>query len=356
MRGNAHDGAFAVAHEDVVGDVDFDGLARDRVTHEEARGNAFLFLGGDVGFADAALAAFFNEGLEVGTAFGETQCERMLGGDRDEGDAHQGVGTRRVAGEELFFAVDFIGEGKRHAFGTADPVFLHAADLFGPARELFDVVEKFLGVLRDTEVVAGDFTLFHDRARAPAAAFDHLFVGEDGLVDRVPVDDLGLAVGDALFVHLQEEPLVPTVVVGLAGGDFSRPVEGEAERLHLRLHVGDVVVRPFGRSDLLGDGCVFGGQTEGVPPHRGHDVVPLHAVVAVHHVVEGVVANVSHVKLAARIGQHGADIELGLGLTVGVKSVLDGAVDVLGLPLGLDFRLDGLGRIGLAHYADPKVE
>ena len=35
-------------------------------------------------------------------------------------------------------------------------------------------------------------TLFDGRARAPAAPVDHLFVREDRLVDRIPVDEAGL--------------------------------------------------------------------------------------------------------------------------------------------------------------------
>ena len=346
---DAHDGAFAVAHEDVVGDPDFDGGARDRMVDEEARGDALLFHGRHVGFGHAALRAFGDEGLEVVAALRERLGERMLGGDRDEGDAHQGVGTRGVAGELLLRTLELVREGERDAFGAADPVLLHAADLFGPAVELREVVQKLLRVLRDAEVVARDLALFNNRARTPAAAVDHLLVREHGLVDRVPVDDLGLAVGDALFEHLQEHPLVPAVVVGLAGGDLARPVEGETERLHLRLHVGDVVVGPGGRRDVLRDRGVFRRKPEGVPAHRRHHVVPLHAVVPVHDVVQGVVAHVPHVELAARVREHRADVELGLGLAVGAHGVLDGSVDVLGPPLGLDFALHLLGGIGVAH-------
>ena len=230
-------------------------------------------------------------------------------------------------------------------------MLLHAAHLFGPAVELLQVVEEFLRVLRDPEVVARNFALFNDRARTPAAAFDHLFVGENGLVDRVPVDDLGLAVGNALFEHAQKEPLVPAVVVGLAGGDFARPVEGEAERLHLSLHVGDVAVSPLRGGDLLRERRIFRGQTEGVPAHRGHDVVALHAVEAVHDVVEGVVADVAHMELAARVGQHGAHVELGLRMAFGVERLFMGAINVAGLPHRLNFGFDLLGGVCLAHNA-----
>ena len=63
--------------------------------------------------------------------------------------------------------------------------------------------------------------------RQPRPSID-LLVGEHGLVDRIPVDERVLAVGDAFLEHLQEQPLVPAVVLGLAGRQFARPVEGEA--------------------------------------------------------------------------------------------------------------------------------
>ena len=276
----------------------------------------------------------------------------MFGRDRHEAHAHERVGTGRVDGEKLRVAVQLVGEAHRDAFGAADPVFLHAADLFGPAFELFDVLEELIGVLRDAEVVARDFALFDDGARAPAAPVDYLLVGEYGLVDGVPVDDLGLAVGDALFKHLEEHPLVPAVVFRAARGDFARPVESKTERLHLLFHVVDVVVRPLRGGDLLRDGGVFGRKTEGVPAHRGHDVVALHAVEAVHDVVQGVVAHMTHVELAARIGEHGADVEFGLRFAVRVECVLDGPIDVLGLPTGLDFGFHRLGGVGVAHNAE----
>ena len=164
-------------------------------------------------------------------------------------------------------------------------MFLHTADLFGPALKLVEVFQEFFGVMSNSEVIAGNLTLFNNSAASPAASFDHLFVCQHGVVDRVPVYCLGLAVGNAFFKHFQEHPLIPAVVVRFAGRNFARPVKGQAERLHLSFHVGDVVVRPFSRSDFLGNGGVFSRQAERVPAHRGHDVHAAHTQVAVKDVV-----------------------------------------------------------------------
>ena len=317
----------------------------------KARKDALLFHRGHVSFGNGALGAFFDEGLQFGLVLSETLGKRMFGSDCHEGHAHDGVGARRVDLQKLLFAVDFIREAEVDADRLADPVFLHAAHLFGPAVELLKVFEQFFGVLRDAEVVTRDFALFNESAGTPAAAVDDLFVGQNRLVDRVPIHDLGLAVADAAFEHLQEHPLIPAVVLGLAGGHFARPVESQAEREHLLLHVGDVAVGPFGRSHFLGQSGVFCGQTEAVPAHRRHYVVALHAAIAVKHVVEGVVADMAHVQLAGGVGQHGAHIELGLFLAVRTEGVFDGAVDIVLSPLFLDLRFDFLRIVGFAHGA-----
>ncbi len=167
-----------------------------------------------------------------------------------------------------------------------------------------EIVEQLVGVVGDPQVVHRDLALLDRRARAPAAAVDHLLVREHRLVDGVPVDDARLLVGDALFEHLQEQPLVPPVVRGIAGRDLARPVDRAAHRLHLPFHVGDVVVGPGRRRNAGLHRGVLRGQAERVPAHRHQHVVPLHPQVPVHHVADHVVAHVPHVQHARGVGQH----------------------------------------------------
>ena len=314
----------------------------------KARKDTFLFHRGHVGFSDGTFGAFVDEGLQFGLIFGKTLGERMFGGNRYERYAHDGVGTRRVHLQKLLFAVDFVREAEVDADGFADPVLLHAAYLFGPAVKLLEIVEQLFGVLRDSEVVARNLALFNESARAPAATFNNLFVGENRLVDRIPIDDLRLSVADAAFEHLQEHPLIPAVILGLACGNFARPIKSQTEGEHLLLHVSNVSVSPFGRSNLFGQSSVFGRQAEAVPTHGRHDVVTLHTAIAIEHIVEGVVADMTHMQLARGVGQHGAHVELGLFLAV---RVLNGAVDVVLPPLFLNLGFDFLRIVGFAHGA-----
>jgi hypothetical protein len=255
--------------------------------------------------------------------------QRMLGRHGAEGHAHDGVGARRedvhaaVADQRAVGAADVVREGEAHALALADPVLLHQAHALGPAGQVvgssgsFTPAQQLVGVLRDLQVVARDLALLDGAPlRQPRPSID-LLVGQHGLVDRVPVDDLGAALGDAGFQHLQEQPLVPLVVLGVAGGDLAAPVDRQAHGLHLALHVGDVVVGPLGRRHLVLHRRVLGRQAEGVPAHRHQHVHALHAQLARQHVVDGVVAHMAHVQLAAGVGQHRAGVELRLAGILG---------------------------------------
>ena len=304
MPRHAHHRAFAVAHQHVIADPHRDLFARDRMGHREAGGHAFLFLQRDIGFLHAAALALFDESRELPIVPRGMGRERMLGRDGAEGHAHDGVGARGEYLEQLLFAVDGVGKAEIHAVALADPVGLHGLHPLGPAGQRAEGGEQFLGVSGDLHVVHRDLALFHQRAGAPAAAVDDLLVGEHGLVHRIPVDRAGLQVHQPFFEHAQEQPLVPLVVLGPAGGDFARPVQGETQRLELLLHVGDVVVGPLGRRHAVGHRGVLGRQPECVPAHGLQHVAAAHAVKARERVADGVVAHVPHVQFARGIGEH----------------------------------------------------
>ncbi|MCY1164210.1 hypothetical protein D9M73_40830 [compost metagenome] len=345
MRRHAHDGAVAVAHQHIVTDPHLDELAGQRMRDKQAGALALFLLRGQLGFGRATGFAVFDKSGDFRVGFCSVQRQWMFRRHRAKGHAHDGVGAR---GEDIHLPVadqlargipDVVRKGKTHAFALAYPVLLHQLDALGPAGQLVaDAVEKFFGVVGDLQVVARDLAFFNHCARAPALAVNYLLVGQHGLVHRVPVHDLGLAVGNALFKHLQKQPLVPLVITRVAGGDFARPVNGQPHRLHLLFHVGDVVVGPLRRRHAVFHGCVFGRQAKGIPAHGHQHVVALHAQIAREHVVDGVVAHMAHVQLAAGVRQHGAGVILALGL-LGVGPVFD-AVGITGSPVGLRIALN----------------
>ena len=151
---------------------------------------------------------------------------------------------------------------------------------------------------------------------------------------------MGFAVRDAFIEHLQKQPLVPLVITRVAGSDFARPIDRQAHRLHLLFHVGDVFVRPLGRWDAVFECSIFSGQTKSIPTHGHQDVEALHAQMACEHVVDGVVAHMAHVQLAAGVGQHRTGVILLLGATVFIFGVFDYAVGIGLGPGGLRGALD----------------
>mmetsp|Transcript_14221 Transcript_14221/g.38965 ORF Transcript_14221/g.38965 Transcript_14221/m.38965 type:complete len:879 (+) Transcript_14221:447-3083(+) len=344
VRRHAHHGAVAIAHQHIVADPHRHLGAGDGVRDEQARGHALLVLRGELGLGRAAGLAFLNEGGHLGLALRGDRGQRMLRRHRAEGHAHDGVGAGREHPQLVAAAFDAVRERKAHALALADPVLLHQPHALGPAGEVVRVLgvghrrQQFLGVLRDLQVVARDLALLDQRARAPAAAVDDLLIGQHGLVHRVPVDDLGAALGNAGLQHLQEQPLVPLVVARLAGRNLAAPVNGQAHGLHLALHVGDVGIGPLRGRHLALHRGVLGRQAEGVPAHRHQDVVALHAQLAGQHVVDRVVAHMAHVQLARGIGQHGAGVEMRLAGVLG---------DAVGIALGPVGTGGGFDLVGL---------
>ena len=350
MRRHSHDGAVAIAHQHVVANPDLNLRAGQRMRDKQARGRALFLLRGQLGLGGAAGLAFGDEGGQRGMARRCLHSQRMLGRHGAKGHAHDGVGARgedvhpAVANQRARAILDVMRERKAHAFALADPVFLHQPHALGPSGQLvLHAVEQLFGVVGDLEVVARNLALFNRGAGAPALAVNHLLVGQHGLVDRVPVHHLGLAVGNAFFQHFQEQPLVPLVVAGVAGGNLPAPVHGQSQRLHLLFHVGDVVVRPLcGRHAVFQRG-IFGRQAKSVPAHGHQDVVALHAQLTRQHVVDGVVAHMAHVQLAAGVRQHGASV------VFFAAGVFADAVGVKGVPVALRAALYVEGAVFVLH-------
>src|SRR3546814_14966581 len=112
-----------------------------------------------------------------------------------------------------------------------DPVALHLDDLLRPEPlELVQIIQQAVGVVGDLEVPLRQLLLDHLVAAALAVAVDHLLVGEHGLVEGAPVDRALLAVGQTPLVELEEQPLVPPVVLRIARVAQPAPIERSEER------------------------------------------------------------------------------------------------------------------------------
>ena len=238
--------------------------------------------------------------------------QRMVGRNRHELRAEQSVRAGRIDVElaRLRFALErakrrrIDDEPDQQALRAPDPVLLHEADLFRPALEMIEARQQIVGIVGDLEEPLGKLALLDRRARAPAAAVDHLLVGEHGLVDRVPIDLRFLARDQASGEEIEEQLLLMLVVARIAGRDLARPVEREPHRLQLRPHGGDIGVGPCPRMSVVLHGGVLGRHAERVPAHRMEHAEPPRAPIARHHVAHGVVAHMAHVNAPRRIREH----------------------------------------------------
>ena len=75
-----------------------------------------------------------------------------------------------------------------HTLGTANPVLLHQPDFFRPIRQVIQCIQQVLRIGRDLQKPLGQFALFNQGIGTPTPAVNYLFIGQDGLVDRIPVD------------------------------------------------------------------------------------------------------------------------------------------------------------------------
>ncbi len=266
VRRHRHHRAGAVTHQYEVGGPHRHLFAGDRMDGHQAGGHALLFHRFKLGLGGTGLLAFFDEGGKRGIVFRRRQGQRMFTGDRDIGHAHQRVGA---GGEDAQrFSTAFHAKIDLHTFGTTDPVALHRAHLFWPAVEFVQIVQQLLGVGGDLHEVLRDLLALDHGVATPAAAIDHLLVGEYGLIVRAPVHGGGLFVDQSLLKQLREQPLFPLVIIGGTGRQLAAPVVTKAQALELTTHVVDILFGPLGGRDAVFDRGIFSRQTKGIPAHR----------------------------------------------------------------------------------------
>ena len=261
----------------------------------------------------------------------------MTGRKNEAGGAEDRIYASCENTDRLARAVDL--EVDFSAFTASDPVALHRQDTVRPLafEHPVDIFQQFVGVFGDADEPLIHLALFDGCGIvAPAAPIHDLLVGEHRLAFVTPVQQSGLAVCQSALVHFQEEPLVPAIVLGFAGGDFARPVVAEIHALMLALHFADVEVRPFAGMAFVVDGRVFGGQTKGVPTHGVQHIVSAHPLITGQRIAYRVVAQVPDVKSAAWIRKHFEQVILGLRRTF-FRRVQVGLLRPDGLPLEFNF-------------------
>ena len=188
----------------------------------------------------------------------------------------------------------------------------------------------------------GEPAALDQRAGTPAPSFDHLFVGKDGLIDRVPIDPGFFSIGEPGREHVEKHLLLMPVIRRIAGRDLPRPVIRQTHGFELAPHVVDIGVGPFGGMDLVFDGGVFRRHAEGVPTHGMQHVEPPGAHISRDHVAQGVVADMAHMDAPGWVWEHLEDVIFRL------RTFIGGGKGAPFFPNGLPLRF-GLVEIIPAH-------
>ena len=288
-----HYRASAVFHQNEVSCPHWNGFASQWMFGIEARCNAFFLHRRHVGFGHFGVAAFVDEASQFRVVLCRFLRQRVTCGYGQVGRAHEGIRTGSIDGQGLVVVLNV--EGNLHAFRTADPVALHGLNGIWPVIQFIQIVQQFIGVSGDFNKPLWDLFTLNFSVTAPAAAVDNLFVRQNGLVIRTPVNGGGLLIHQAFFVQLGEELLLPTVIFRGAGCQLAAPVIAKAQHFELVFHVRDVVVRPRRRCGVVFDRRAFSRQTECIPADWLQDVFAQHALVACNHITDGVVTHVAHV-------------------------------------------------------------
>ena len=302
MRRTAEYRAGAVTHEHEIRHIDRQFPRRiEGMRGRQTRVVSHLLGSLDGGFCGSDTPAFRDEGNQLRIAFRQFLRKRMIRRQRDEARTEQRIGP---GGEHFDFGAVRQIEREAHAFRTSDPVLLHELNFFRPPLQAVQRLEKIVAIRGDLEKPLRELAALNGRAGAPAAAVDHLFIGENGLIDRVPVHIGFGAIDEFAFVKFDEQLLLMLVVTRIAGRELSAPVDGQSHRFELFAHRGDVAVGPLERVDALIAGGIFGGQAECIPTHRMQHVEALRAAKTRDDVAHRVVAHMPDVNASGRIGEH----------------------------------------------------
>jgi len=124
------------------------------------------------------------------------------------------------------------------------------------------------------------------------------------------------------------------------------PGPAPIHELKLFLHLVDVRARPGGGINASLNCRILGRQAEGVPAHGQKHVLALQGPVPGDHIGDGVDAQMAHVQLARRVGEHGQDVSLLRRVAGTVAGNMTGRAQLSSPFLVEAGEVESLGRVG----------
>ncbi len=179
MRGDSHNGSRAVFHKNIIGNIQRDLSAIDRVCNIPAGKNTFFLDTGlhplyfrFVPYIANELSYFFF----IRSVFNKLFYHGMLGGKDHIAASENSINPCCKTGK-CTLGINY-GKIYVHTFRSSYPVALHCPDLLRPFIKLGYVIQKPLGIIRNTEEPLFKFFLVNDRVTSFASAVNYLFIGK----------------------------------------------------------------------------------------------------------------------------------------------------------------------------------
>ncbi len=304
MSRDRHNGSGPIRHQDIIGYKDGNLLSIYRVHRQNALNpDPGLFLYQlcplKIGFPIGSLP-ISRQLFRICNPILLLPDQRMLRCNHHIGGTKQRV---RTGGIDPELAAAGYPEVHLCSGGPPDPVSLlqlHPLYII----HILQSIQKLFRIIGDLQHPLVLYPADHFPAAALAHAIDDLFIGKADLAGSAPVDCCFFLIRQAPFKQLQENPLCPFIVFRIRGIDFPGPVKGKAQRFHLRLKAGNILLRNNLRMNFILYGIVFSGKSKRVPAHGKQDIISLQPSLAGNDIHCGIWTGMSHMKpLPRRIGK-----------------------------------------------------
>ena len=250
VRGHAHHRAGAVLGEHVVRQPDRHAFARERVDRVRAGEDALFSMSCVRSSSDFDVSGCARM-PSIARACARDCAARICATTGCSG----ATAKKRHAEERIDARREDVDASRRRlrcrttnvrAFAAADPVALHRARCVPASRRAgrcpASSRSAYVGDLAET--TARGCGARPDARSASSARPSTCSLASTVLIVRAPVHRRLALVREPVLVHAQEEPLIPAVVLRVAGGELARPIVTRAHQLDLTAHVGDVRARP----------------------------------------------------------------------------------------------------------------
>gem|GEM_PF-5115966 len=257
----------------------------------------------------------------------------MLGSNYHICCAEHCIGASCVDSQTL--RITFNAEGDLCTCAAADPVLLRSLD---PFRKIYlvEIVDKPVGICGYPQHPLAAGYPDNGRTAALAGPIDDFLVCETDLAACAEVyRQLGL-VSQALFKHLQKNPLRPFIIIGIGGINLAVPIEAETEHLELTAEYGNVAL-----GDLFGmlacfNGVILRRKAEAVITHREQHVITFKTLFPCYNVKRGIGPWMTYVQTCAA-GERKLNKRIVFGQGIIILCLEAARI----IPNLLPFRLDG---------------